>query len=449
MKTALTSRSSTRLDLSISPSYNVGKEIGAGAYGSVYWAVYKPLDTYCAIKWYKGILNKENADVLKQNTREMEILSHIKHPNIVRYVDLLHSEDKARGDIYLVLEYVPRNLVDLIYTPPFMSPIKVKLILYQLLCAVNYLHSRKIVHRDLKPGNILLTSKHEVKLCDFGLSRSLAELRLTGFDEIYYKDYIEPIMETKSMPFDLTEGIEECASINASTLPGHFVKTNSDKESSKTEDSDSPTKQMQSPLTTHTTTRFYRAPEVILMEPYFTAVDMWGVGCVFAELLQTLERNKYNLSARKPLFTGVSCFPLSPGGVGKEKGKSSFEANDQMHKIFRILGSPTEEDISFLSNSATKQKLENMPKYVKMSFKTLFPGIEKDELELIEGMLKINPYKRLTAKQALNHNYFKDVRDLKKESEGPPLFLESDGNEGKCIKLIDRMCKKTNAYLYC
>eukprot|EP01022_Parablepharisma_sp_SALTPOND_P028628 TRINITY_DN71287_c0_g1_i1.p1 TRINITY_DN71287_c0_g1~~TRINITY_DN71287_c0_g1_i1.p1 ORF type:complete len:558 (-),score=25.51 TRINITY_DN71287_c0_g1_i1:1030-2598(-) len=436
---SLTHRSA-RNELSLGSNYSVGKQIGCGSYGSVYWAVYRPLDTPCAVKRYRAALRKETHATLKQNTREMEILSQIRHPHIVRFMDLLPSVDKDKGDIYLIMEHVPCNLGELVYSPAVFTSGQVKSILYQLLCAVNYLHSRKIVHRDIKPGNILLNSKHEVRLCDFGLSRSLAEIKNSGYDECYYKDYIEPLV-LESTSYDITDGIDECTSVNERTLPGHFVAHN--KREYSTLDPSFTNKRQ---LTTHTTTRYYRAPEVILMEPYFTAVDMWAVGCVFAELLQTLERNKCSPHERKPLFTGGSCFPLSPGG--KEKGKSTLDSNDQMHKIFRILGSPKEEDIAFVTNCVTKQRLEKMPKYIPMEFEKLYPGLEKDEKDLLEGMLKINPYKRLTAKQALKHKYFDSVREKKKETEGMPLYLESEGDDAKCIKLIERMCKKTNAYLY-
>jgi mitogen-activated protein kinase 1/3 len=60
-------------------------------------------------------------------------------------------------------------------------------------------------------------------------------------------------------------------------------------------------------------TRWYRSPELILLEKdYSEAIDIWAVGCIFAELLTMKKENFPNVSDRKPLFPGKSCFPLSP-----------------------------------------------------------------------------------------------------------------------------------------
>mmetsp|Transcript_41382 Transcript_41382/g.56199 ORF Transcript_41382/g.56199 Transcript_41382/m.56199 type:complete len:90 (-) Transcript_41382:315-584(-) len=63
-------------------------------------------------------------------------------------------------------------------------------------------------------------------------------------------------------------------------------------------------------LTKHVVTRWYRAPEVILQDKYTYAIDIWSVGCIFAELLSMM---KDNFIDREPLFPGNSCYPLSPG----------------------------------------------------------------------------------------------------------------------------------------
>merc|ERR1712048_1020981 len=72
------------------------------------------------------------------------------------------------------------------------------------------------------------------------------------------------------------------------------------------------TQRMKRHLTGHVVTRWYRAPELILLqETYTNAIDVWSVGCIYAELLGMLEGT--SLQDRGPLFPGCSCFPLSPG----------------------------------------------------------------------------------------------------------------------------------------
>ena len=66
-------------------------------------------------------------------------------------------------------------------------------------------------------------------------------------------------------------------------------------------------------LTQHVVTRWYRAPEVILMNEFYSySIDMWSVGCIFAELLSMVAENFPDAFSRVPLFPGKSCFPLSP-----------------------------------------------------------------------------------------------------------------------------------------
>jgi serine/threonine protein kinase len=104
--------------------------------------------------------------------------------------------------------------------------------LYQLLRGLKYIHSANIVHRDLKPRNILVNSNCDLKICDFGLARAL-------------------------LPSE----------------PG--TKANV--------------------ITDYVTTRWYRAPELLLTaREYSTSVDMWSVGCIFAEMIR-----------RRPLLPGT------------------------------------------------------------------------------------------------------------------------------------------------
>jgi mitogen-activated protein kinase 1/3 len=83
-------------------------------------------------------------------------------------------------------------------------------------------------------------------------------------------------------------------------------------------------------LTGHVVTRWYRAPEIILLEKdYGPAIDIWSVGCIFAELLGMMKENAPTFMDRQPLFPGKSCFPLSPARSPKEQRKGfPFSSND-------------------------------------------------------------------------------------------------------------------------
>mmetsp|Transcript_45262 Transcript_45262/g.60086 ORF Transcript_45262/g.60086 Transcript_45262/m.60086 type:complete len:151 (+) Transcript_45262:1544-1996(+) len=83
-------------------------------------------------------------------------------------------------------------------------------------------------------------------------------------------------------------------------------------------------------LTRHVVTRWYRAPEVILMNEFYSySIDMWSVGCIFAELLSMMEQNFPDPFSRVPLFPGKSCYPLSPGtAANPSKSKEEREKDD-------------------------------------------------------------------------------------------------------------------------
>lgn len=111
-------------------------------------------------------------------------------------------------------------------------------------------------------------------------------------------------------------------------------------------------KNMKRELTGHVVTRWYRAPELILLEKeYGPPIDVWSVGCVFAEMLGMMKESAPTYLDRKPLFPGKSCFPLSPDKHAKEeKSGFPFSKNDQLNVIFEVIGSPNEEDKSFVTD---------------------------------------------------------------------------------------------------
>lgn len=87
--------------------------------------------------------------------------------------------------------------------------------------------------------------------------------------------------------------------------------------------------------TAHIVTRWYRPPEIILLEKdYGPAVDIWSIGCIFAEVLEMMKENTPNYLDRKPLFRGRHCFPLSPAkNLKKKDPELAYREDDQLAKI--------------------------------------------------------------------------------------------------------------------
>ena len=155
---------------------------------------------------------------------------------------------------------------------------------------------------------------------------------------------------------------------------------------------------MERQLTQHVVTRWYRAPELVLMQEYYNAeIDVWSVGCIFAELLQTLE------SGLKPtaLFPGKSCFPLS--SRRSERGQENqleeeFRAEThQLMKIFEVIGTPERcacgagvrrsEDMEGLDEGPMKEFLLEVEKIPPADFSFLFPSASEEAIALLKRML--------------------------------------------------------------
>ena len=281
--------------------------------------------------------------------REMALCSELSHPNVIHLVEII-LEDKC---IFMVFEYAEHDLLQIIHhhTQPVRHPIPaltIKSILFQLLNGLLYLHSNWVLHRDLKPANIMVTSGGEVKIGDLGLAR------------LFYK-------------------------------PLHSLYSG-DKV---------------------VVTIWYRAPELLLGCKHYTpAVDMWAVGCIFAELL-----------GLRPLFKGEEA---------KMDGKKTvpFQRN-QMQKIVDILGMPTKErwpglvhqpeygqvqsfSVSSTANASNSGK--GGPSLEKWYWATINSqryldtntgnSLGSEGYKLLSELLEYDPEKRLTAGAALQHPYF-------------------------------------------
>ncbi|XP_065003631.1 cell division control protein 2 homolog isoform X2 [Musa acuminata AAA Group] len=122
----------------------------------------------------------------------------------------------------------------------------------------------------------------------------------------------------------------------------------------------------------------YRAPEILLgSRHYSTPVDLWSIGCIFVEMVN-----------RCPLFCGDSEI-------------------SQLFKIFRVLGTPNEETWSGVT-SLPHFKC-SFPKWDPMDLAALVPNLEPVGVDLLSKMLCLEPGRRITARKALEHEYFKDL----------------------------------------
>uniref|UniRef100_A0A8B9H1K4 Cyclin dependent kinase like 5 n=1 Tax=Astyanax mexicanus TaxID=7994 RepID=A0A8B9H1K4_ASTMX len=114
----------------------------------------------------------ENEEVKETTLRELKMLRTLKQENIVE----LKEAFRRRGKLYLVFEYVEKNMLELLEEMPNgATPEKVRNYIYQLIKAIHWCHKNEIVHRDIKPENLLISSNDILKLCDFGFARNLSE----------------------------------------------------------------------------------------------------------------------------------------------------------------------------------------------------------------------------------------------------------------------------------
>jgi serine/threonine protein kinase len=151
------------------PQLDISELIGEGGMGFVYKAKQRHLDRDVALKILHSEL-QQDASFAKRFEREAQALAKLNHPNIVSVFDSGHTE---AGDYYFVMEYVDGvNLRDVLHGGHLESE-KALAIVPQVCEALQYAHDQGIVHRDIKPENILLDSRGQVKIADFGLAKLL------------------------------------------------------------------------------------------------------------------------------------------------------------------------------------------------------------------------------------------------------------------------------------
>ncbi|RTG88317.1 cyclin-dependent kinase 9 [Schistosoma bovis] len=341
------------------------QKIGQGTFGEVFKVRHKSTKQHFALKRIRmeqekeGVCSTFNIPILKfpiTALREIRILQSLNHENIVCLKEICHSPPNAgngfKPQFYLVFEFCDHDLAGLSQQIDFTEPVK-KAIMKQLLTGVFYLHLNNVLHRDLKAANILIDKNGILKIADFGLARTTV----------------------------------------ASLRP------------------DRPTR-----YTGRVVTLWYRPPEILLNDRHYgKPVDMWGAGCIMAELW-----TKY------PIMQGDNEI-------------------SQLNLIINLCGSITPEIWPGVERLETFREAR-LPQDIKRHVREkLTPKISSlAAVDLIDQLLVLDPSKRLDAEQALSHDYFYedppvgDLRSFSKSGTSYLEFLSSNNARGRMLQGANR-----------
>uniref|UniRef100_A0A804RJ20 mitogen-activated protein kinase n=1 Tax=Zea mays TaxID=4577 RepID=A0A804RJ20_MAIZE len=301
--------------------YKIEEVIGKGSYGVVCSAVDTHTGEKVAIKKINDIF--EHVSDATRILREIKLLRLLRHPDIVEIKHILLPPSRREfRDIYVVFELMESDLHQVIKANDDLTPEHYQFFLYQLLRGLKYIHTANVFHRDLKPKNILANADCKLKICDFGLARVAFNDTPTA---IFWTDYVA--------------------------------------------------------------TRWYRAPELCgsFFSKYTPAIDIWSIGCIFAELL-----------TGKPLFPGKNVV-------------------HQLDIITDLLGTPSPEAISRIRNEKARRYLSSMRRKKPIPFTQKFPNADPLALCLLERMLAFEPKDRPSAEEALADPYFKNIASVDRE----------------------------------
>ncbi|AET41054.1 cyclin-dependent serine/threonine protein kinase SGV1 Ecym_7206 [Eremothecium cymbalariae DBVPG len=331
-------------------NYKEEKKLGQGTFGEVYKGIHLATQRQVAMK--KILVKAENDLFPITAQREITILKRLNHKNVLRLIEMVYDhspfqngnsygQDSAQSSgandslksFYMILPYMVADISGILHNPRMTLDMgDIKNMMLQIFEGINYIHCKKFMHRDIKTANILLDHKGILKIADFGLARN------------YY-----------GAPPNLK-------------YPGGAGTD--------------------AKYTSVVVTRWYRAPELVLGDKnYTTAVDIWGIGCVFAEFFE-----------KKPIL----------------QGKTDI---DQGHVIFKLMGTPSNDDW-LLARYLPGAELTKT--YYEPTYKERFgKHLSESGLDLLSKLLALDPYKRVTAMSAVKHPFFLEEPLPKQELKLP------------------------------
>lgn len=343
--------------------YKLQELIGTGAYGTVWSAYDQPYKRLVAIKRHGRLF--EDLVRCKRVLREVAILGRLSHHNVVRVYDIIKPEDTATFDeLYFAMEICDSDLATVLGLHANLTPVQVNTLMYQLLVGLKYLHSAGIYHRDLKPSNCFVNKDCCVKIGDLGLA---------------------------------------CA-IGVSHSPLNEASRNA--RASRC-------------MTQHVATRWYRAPEVILLQyDYTELIDVWSAGCIYAELIQMLDGVKFE--DRRPLFPGSVCYPTTPDTAHESDYAHHVRARcEQLNVIFDVLGTPSDCDMEWLPEGEAKRYIRCFAGRAGVGVGQRYTHASPTSLDLLECLVRFSPTKRTSVDRALDHVLFSRIRNPGTETTAP------------------------------